>query len=199
MPGDADVILIPGSKTTLSDLAALRDAGWDIDIAAHHRRGGLVIGLCGGYQMLGREVADPDGIEGPPGSVAGLGLLDVTTLIGGDKTLVERRGTERLSGAAVHGYEMHMGVTVGADTTRPWLRFDHGGDAGAVSEDGRVMGGYLHGLFAADGFRAAFLGRLRAGRERGTEYEAEIERTLDGLADHLESHLDLDALLAAAS
>ncbi len=198
LPGDADVVLIPGSKTTLSDLADLRDAGWDIDIAAHHRRGGIVVGLCGGYQMLGHTVADPDGIEGPPGSVAGLGLLDVATVIGGDKRLEERRGTERQSGAAVHGYEMHMGATTGNDTARPWLNLDGSGGEGAVSEDGRVMGSYLHGLFAADGFRSSFLTGLRTGRQSGVEYEAEIERTLDALADHLETHLDLDALLAAA-
>ncbi len=197
LPGDADVVLIPGSKTTLPDLAALRDAGWDIDIAAHHRRGGRVVGLCGGYQMLGHRLSDPDGIEGPPGDVAGLGLLDVATVIGGDKTLVERRGVECLSGEAVHGYEMHMGETIGGDSERSWLTLDGGGE-GAVSEDGRVMGSYLHGLFAADGFRAAFLARIRSDRQSGTNYEADIERTLDALADHLETYLDLDALLEAA-
>jgi len=199
LPGDADVVLIPGSKTTLSDLAALRDAGWDVDIAAHHRRGGLVVGLCGGYQMLGHVVADPGGIEGPPGVVAGLGLLDVATVIGGDKTLEERRGIERKSGAAVHGYEMHMGATTGNDARRPWLSLEGSGGEGAVSEDGLVMGSYLHGLFASDSFRSVFLTRLQAGRESGIEYEASIERTLNSLADHLENHLNLDALLAAAN
>jgi len=198
LPGDADVVLLAGSKATLADLAALRQAGWDIDIAAHHRRGGLVVGLCGGYQMLGRTLADPDGIEGAPETRPGLGLLDVETVIGGDKSLVEVAGTEALTGAAVHGYEMHMGRTTGADTARPWLTMIDGRSDGAVSADGRVMAGYLHGIFAADEFRYAFLARLRDGRAGETDYAARVDAALDGLAQHLETHMDLDGLLALA-
>lgn len=198
LPGDADVVLLAGSKATLADLKALREAGWDIDIAAHHRRGGLVVGLCGGYQMLGRMLADPDGIEGTPETADGLGLLDVSTVIGGDKSLLEVAGTERLTGAAVSGYEMHMGRTTGADTQRPWLSMNDGRTDGAVSADGRVMAGYLHGIFASDDFRHAFLARLRDGRSSDIDYAARVDAALDGLAAHLETHMDLDGLLELA-
>ncbi|MEX0695170.1 MAG: cobyric acid synthase [Rhodospirillales bacterium] len=198
LPADADVVLLAGSKSTLADLKALRDTGWDIDIAAHHRRGGLVVGLCGGYQILGRRLADPGGIEGPPSSAAGLGLLDVETVIGGDKSLLEVTGTESLTGAAVKGYEMHMGRTSGADTARPWLTLADGRVDGAVSADGRVMAGYLHGIFAANDFRHQFLARLRDGRASASDYDARVNQTLDGLAAHLEKHMDMDGLLALA-
>ena len=197
IPADADLVLIPGSKSTLADLCQFRDEGWDIDIAAHHRRGGAVVGLCGGYQILGRRVADPDGIEGPAGDTRGLGLLDVETVIGGDKALVERTGTELASGEAIKGYEMHMGETSGADCQRPWLELSDGRAEGARSEDGRIMGSYLHGLFAADGFRHAFLNRLGA-KTGEVAYDLQVETALDDLARHLDQHLDLDALLAVA-
>ncbi|MBT6096399.1 MAG: cobyric acid synthase [Rhodospirillaceae bacterium] len=199
LPGDADVILLPGSKSTLADLAHLRDQGWDVDIAAHHRRGGLVIGLCGGYQMLGKSVADPDGIEGSPGTIEGLGLLNIETVIGGDKSLVAVTGIATDSGEGVHGYEMHMGVTTGADTTRPWLTLEGARADGACSADGRVLATYVHGLFAADGFRHAFLERLRHRRAGGTAYDAQVDAALDGLAAHLDAHLDIDAMLAAVT
>ena len=149
LPGDADLIVLPGSKATIADLNALRAAGFDIDIAAHHRRGGMVLGLCGGYQMLGRSVADPDGIEGPPGTVDGLGLLDVTTTLSDEKRLEPVRGTSN-DGAPFFGYEMHMGVTEGPDRARPFAHFAEGTREGAVSADGRVIGTYIHGLFADD-------------------------------------------------
>ena len=198
MPGDAHVVLIPGSKATLADLADLRKNGWDIDIRAHHRRGGLVVGLCGGYQMLGSRVDDPDGIEGPPAGASGLGLLDVETVIGGDKHLETVRATETDSGHSVRGYEMHMGTTDGPDRQRPWFTFADGRTDGARSADGRVMGGYIHGVFSDDGFRSAFLAQLRNGRLAETAYEAAVEAALDGLARHLETHLDIDSLIAAA-
>lgn len=198
LPGNADVVLLAGSKATLADLKALREAGWDIDIAAHHRRGGLVVGLCGGYQMLGRSLSDPDGIEGAPETLEGLGLLEVETVIGGDKSLVEAVGTEALTGAAVRGYEMHMGRTTGADTQRPWLTLSDGREDGAVSANGRVMAGYLHGIFQSDDFRHAFLARLRGGHASDIDYAARVDAVLDGLAAHLEAHMDIDGLLALA-
>jgi adenosylcobyric acid synthase len=200
LPGDADLVVLPGSKATLADLAFLRAQGWDIDIAAHVRRGGLVVGLCGGYQMLGRRIADPQGIEGAAGEAAGLGLLELETSLTGHKTLVEAAGVELASGQAVRGYEMHVGATEGPALGRPLLRLGRapGRPEGAVSADGRIMGCYLHGLFAADGFRQAFLGRIRARRASGLAYESEVEATLDALAAHLEAHLDLDRLLGAA-
>jgi len=197
LPGDADLVVLPGSKATLADLAVLRAEGWDLDIRAHLRRGGWLVGLCGGFQMLGRRIADPEGIEGPPGEAEGLGLLDLETVLTGDKTLVEADGVEVASGEAVRGYEMHVGTTTGPALDRPFLRLA-GRPEGAVSDDGRVLGGYLHGVFAADGFRHAFLSRLKLRAVSGLAYEAQVERTLDALAGHLEAHLDLDRLLAAA-
>jgi len=195
LPAGADLILLPGSKATRADLAVLRDEGWDIDILAHVRRGGRVVGLCAGFQMLGRVVRDPDGVEGPPGETPGLGLLDVETVIGGDKALHALACRDALSGAEVVGYEMHMGRTAGPGLARPWLRLD-GRDEGAVSADGRVMGCYIHGLFAGDSFRASFLGGL--GATSATAVEAGVEAALDALADHLAAHVDLDRLLALA-
>lgn len=198
IPGDAQVVLIPGSKATLADLADLKNNGWEIDIRAHHRRGGLVVGLCGGYQMLGTRVDDPAGIEGPATGAPGLGLLDVETVIGGDKCLETVTATELDSGQSVRGYEMHMGTTEGPDRARPWFTFADGRTDGARSPDGRVLGGYIHGVFSDDGFRSAFLAHLRQGRTAETAYEAAVEAALDGLAAHLEIHLDVDAMIAAA-
>jgi adenosylcobyric acid synthase len=197
LPGDADLVLIPGSKATRADLEAFKAEGWDIDLNAHLRRGGRVLGLCGGYQMLGRRIDDPNGIEGAPGSSEGLGLLDVETVLEGRKRLVPVAGIDSLSGQRIAGYEMHMGRSAGAACARPFLALD-GRPEGARSGDGRVMGSYLHGLFASDAFRHAFLASLRARRASGIDYEASIEAALDGLADHLGRHLDLDRILAIA-
>ena len=196
LPGDAALVILPGSKATLADLAALRREGWDIDIAAHRRRGGHVLGICGGYQMLGRSVADPSGREGAPGTAPGLGLLDIATMLGERKHLGLVDGSDIASGAPVSGYEIHLGETSGNGLARPMLRL-HGRPDGAVSTDERVAGCYLHGLFASDDFRRAFLARLGAAPS-GLAYEASIDATLDRLADHLEASLDLDRILAAA-
>ncbi len=160
------------------------------------RRGGHVLGLCGGYQMLGRRIHDPEGLEGPPGSVEGLGLLDVETTLLPDKTLTRVSATHVASGAAIAGYEIHLGQTTGPDCVRPFALIGETPD-GAVSADGRVMGTYIHGCFASDRFRRSFLATLGAEAD-GFAFEVEIERTLDELAAHLESHLDLDRILALA-
>ncbi|MBL3572796.1 cobyric acid synthase [Rhodovulum sulfidophilum] len=196
IPAEADLVLLPGSKTTRPALDSIRANGWDIDILAHLRRGGRVLGICAGFQMLGHRVHDPEGIEGPPGETEGLGLLDIETTIGGDKRLVEIAAEDAISGTRVTGYEMHMGVTRGPGLERPWLRLD-GRAEGAVSADGRVMGGYLHGLFGADGFRRHWLTAM-GGRASGLDHAARVEAALDALADQLEHDLDLDALLALA-
>ncbi len=198
LPGDAQLVLIPGSKATLADLAFLRAEGWDIDIAAHRRRGGRVLGLCAGYQMLGGRIADPLGIEGPPGEAAGLGLLDVETELAPRKRLATVSGTCRRSNTPVHGYEMHMGLTTGADTARPLFYID-GLAEGARSADGRVEGCYVHGLFAADGFRHAYLDRLKPRVDGGVAYESEVEAALDAIAERLATCLDLDRLLEIAN
>ncbi len=197
LPADADLVLLPGSKSTVGDLKALREEGWDIDLKAHIRRGGHVLGLCGGYQMLGRAIHDPDGIEGPAESVAGLGLLDIETTLTPDKALVSVTGRHCATGEPLAGYEMHIGRTEGPDRDRPFAMLDPHAD-GAVSADGRVAGSYLHGLFASDGFRRAFLARLGARTLSDLSHGAEVERTLDALADHLEAHIDLDLLHAVA-
>jgi adenosylcobyric acid synthase len=195
MPADADLIVLPGSKATLADLAFLYEQGWDIDIKAHRRRGKPIIGLCAGYQMLGTRVADPDGIEGRQGSMPGLGLLDVATSLTRDKQLRSVEG--RAGGVGVAGYEMHLGETRGPDCARPFV--DLGGRAdGARSEDGLVAGCYLHGLFASDPFRASLLADLGAERQSALAYEESVEETLDALADHLAESLDLDRILAIA-
>jgi adenosylcobyric acid synthase len=195
LPGDADLVVLPGSKATIADLAALRAAGFDIDIAAHRRRGGMILGLCGGYQMLGRTVADPGGVEGPPGVVDGLGLLDVATILSADKRLEAAHGTSR-DGAPFAGYEMHMGMTDGPDCARPFGRLADGSPEGAMSADGRVIGTYVHGLFADDRQRAAWLARF--GGEARVAHDDLIEQTLDALAAHLCAHLDIERLLTLA-
>jgi adenosylcobyric acid synthase len=196
LPGDADLILLPGSKATIADLEVLRAAGFHIDIAAHRRRGGIVLGLCGGYQMLGRTVADPDGVEGPPATVEGIGLLDVETMLSHDKRLEPVAGATS-DGVSFSGYEMHTGVTDGKDRARPFARLADGSPEGAISADGRVIGTYIHGLFADDRQRAAWLARFGSG-PANIIYEDLVERTLDALAAHLAAHLDLDRLLKLA-
>ena len=192
VPGDADLLIVPGTKSTLRDLAFLRAQGWDIDIAAHRRRGGLVLGICGGFQILGERLADPAGLEGPAGESAGLGLLPVETTLAPDKRLVEVSGRHPASGTPILGYEMHLGVTTGP-AAEAWLEIE-GRPAGAISADGRVMGCYVHGLFRSDPFRQAFLGSLRARGASGLAFEREVEGALEAVADHLERHLDVDAL-----
>jgi adenosylcobyric acid synthase len=196
LPGDAALVILPGSKATLADLAALRREGWDIDILAHCRRGGPVLGICGGFQMLGRTIADLQGREGSPGEARGLGLLDIDTILDERKRLGLVGGTAIADGAPVSGYEMHLGVTKGSGLARPMLRLE-GRDDGAVSADGKVAGCYLHGLFAGDAFRRAFLARLGAAPS-ALAYEGAVDAVLDRLAGHLEVHLDLDRILAAA-
>ena len=195
IPGDCDLVLIPGSKATIADLAVLRTEGWDVDILAHRRRGGAVLGLCGGYQMLGRTIADPGGVEGRAGTVAGLGLLAVDTVLGGDKTTEEVSARHKESGASLSGYEIHLGRSEGPDCARPFLEIA-GRPDGATAADGLVAGTYVHGLFASDDFRRTFLAKL--GGRSTARYEAQVEAALDGLAAHLAEHLDLERILAIA-
>jgi adenosylcobyric acid synthase len=196
LPLDANLVLIPGSKSTIGDLAFFRAQGWDIDLAAHVRRGGHVLGICGGYQMLGKEIRDPDGIEGQAGTYEGLGLLDITTIMHPEKCLAKVSGVCTLTGDAVTGYEIHIGKTDGPDCTRAWLEID-GNAEGATSKSGRIFGCYMHGLFVEDTFRAAFMNMLGASSSV-FNYDARIEQVLDDLAVHIEEYLDLDELLALA-
>ena len=196
LPGDAALVILPGSKATIADLKFLRAQGWDIDLKAHVRRGGRVLGLCGGYQMLGAKIADPEGIEGRPGQIDGLGLLDVETVMTPAKMLRAVEGVCIVNGAPFSGYEMHCGRTSGPGCAWPMLHFADGRLDGAVSPDGAVMGAYVHGFFGDDRQRAAWLEKL--GVASGLNYGPSVERTLDALAAHLAAHLDLDELLKIA-
>ncbi len=196
IPGDTQLVVLPGSKSTRSDLTFLREQGWDIDLAAHIRRGGHVLGICGGYQMLGRTINDPAGIEGPAGETRGLGLLDVETEMTSDKRLTQTSAKHIATGAAIRGYEIHIGKTRGPDCGRPFA-FVADCPEGAVSTNGRIIGTYLHGMFAGDAFRSAFLQHLGATPSTAV-YANEIEGTLDALAAHLEAHLNVDGLFALA-
>lgn len=196
IPGDAAVVIIPGSKSTRADLAFLRAQGWDIDLRAHHRRGGRILGICGGFQMLGRSIADPGGVEGEAGTTEGLGYLEVETVLSPDKRLTRVSARHASSGLDVAGYEIHLGRTTGPDCGRPFAHISHVAD-GARSADGRVEGTYLHGLFASDAFRAAWLGTLGAAAA-SYSYQATVEQVLDDLAGHIEAHLDTGGLLELA-
>jgi adenosylcobyric acid synthase len=193
LPGDADLVVLLGAKATIADLAALREAGFHIDISAHVRRGGSVLGLCGGYQMLGRAIHDPQGLEGPAGTAEGLGLLNVETTLAADKRLEPVHGTTG-DGIPFSGYEMHMGVSEGPDRARSFACLADGSPEGAISPDGRVIGTYIHGLFVDDRQRSAWLTRFAAGRTT-IRYDALVDETLDRLAAHLAAHIDLDLLL----
>ncbi len=194
LPPDADLVLLPGSKAVVADLEALHSSGMHACIQAHRRRGGWVVGLCGGYQMLGRWVRDPLGLEGSSAEAPGLGLLAVETVLESDKRVRLRRGLSWL-GVEVEGYEIHLGRSFGPGCMRPVVEGEDWRD-GARSADDGIWGTYLHGIFANDAFRARFLARL--GARAAIAYEAEVERTLDRLAAHLERHLDLDSLIRLA-
>ena len=196
LPGDADLVILPGTKATLADLAFLRAQGWDIDLAAHVRRGGRVLGICGGFQMLGLSIADPDGVEGPPGEAAGLGLLDLETVLTGDKVLRPTQG-RLATGEAFAGYEIHVGRTHGPALQRPFLVRADGAGEGAVSLDGRIAGAYVHGLFDQAAARAALMGQLGATSD-GLEQHARIDAALDEIAAVLQQCFDIPRLAAIA-
>ena len=227
LPRDAALIVIPGTKSTIADMEFMRAQGWDVDVLSHVRHGGRVLGICGGYQMLGRSISDPNGIEGPPRTVPGLGLLDVETAMTGDKTLREvagvlvgvagavgrgasggaseadgavalgSTGAPTLAGAAFAGYEMHVGSTTGAGVARPFLRFADGSTDGAVSLDGRIAGCYVHGLFGETQARAALVSAIGAAPSQD-DHNARVDAALDEIAGELERCLDIPALAAIA-
>lgn len=198
IPQGMDLIILPGSKATLADMEFVRAQGWDIDIHSHVRQGGTVVGICGGYQMLGTELSDPSGIEGDARTINGLGLLDFTTRLGPVKKLEEEAGVEHLTGAQISGYHMHVGHCTGPALNRPMLRLSSGDD-GAISSDNRLMGCYLHGLFSGDKFRSNFLNRFKFRKEKIDKFEMVIENTLDNLSAHMEEHLNLDHMLEVAN
>ena len=196
IPGDVDLVIIPGSKSTRGDLEFLREQGWDIDIAAHVRRGGRVLGICGGYQMLGRIIRDPDGIEGAPGEMEGLGLLAIETTMVASKAVRSTSAVHASTECPIDGYEIHIGRSSGPDCSRPFAHVD-GEPEGATSADELVSGSYLHGMFVDDAFRAAFLKQLGA-QSSDYNYGATLQSTLDELAAHMEAHLDIDGILGVS-
>jgi len=197
LPRDADLVILFGTKSTIGDLQFLREQGWDHDIIAHARSGGRVLGICGGYQMLGRTISDPDGYDGPAGSISGLGLLDVATLMTKAKQVQPVTARCARTGLQVSGYEIHVGETTGPDTERPFSVI-RGEPEGARSANGRIEGTYLHSVFAEDDFRQAWLSRAGAEPESGMNYSASVEAALDDLADQVCAAADVDALLQLA-
>ncbi|TLP61275.1 MULTISPECIES: cobyric acid synthase [Pseudomonas] len=186
----ADLIILPGSKSVRGDLAQLRARGWDSAIARHLRYGGKLIGICGGLQMLGREVCDPLGLEGAAGSSDGLGLLDYVTVLEAEKQLRNVTGTLELEQAAVAGYEIHAGVTTGPALAQPALQLADGRCDGAISDDGQILATYLHGLFEGSQSCAALLRWAGLAEVQPVDYEALRERDIERLADLIEQHLD---------
>ncbi|VWX54261.1 Cobyric acid synthase [Novosphingobium sp. 9U] len=195
IPADAALIVLPGSKATIADMRFLRSQGWDIDIASHHRRGGMILGICAGYQMLGRTISDPLGIEGAPSGTAGLGLLEGETVLGERKTL------RRVSGTALdhpfEGYEMHMGSTAVPAGAQAFAFLEEDRPDGSISPDGNVMGTYCHGLLASGALRRALLERIGAASDAADHHHI-VDTALDELARDLEACLDIDALIALA-
>ncbi len=196
IPADIHLVLIPGSKSTIGDLQYLREQGWDIDLKAHYRRGGFILGICGGYQMLGTKIYDPEGIEGEVKEAEGLGFLHVETVMQAKKTLKAVSATHLTTSLEIKGYEIHLGETSGPDCERPFATID-GRPEGASSSDGLVQGSYLHGLFSQDSFRRAFLNNLGVS-VKGFSYDIKVEETLDRLANHIEKYLDVDKIFSLA-
>ena len=193
-PERADAVILPGSKSTLADLAVLRERGWDRGIAKLYANGTAILGICGGYQMLGRTLSDPHGVEGG-GEMEGLGLLDVSTVLERWKVTREVHA-ESTNGEPIEAYEIHMGHTTGLDRKRPFAFVD-GEAEGAVSSNGRIGGTYLHGAFTNGAFRQAWLARFGVSSD-GTDERSRIEETLDTIADRLADVVDFDRFLSIA-
>ena len=196
IPGDADLVIIPGTKSTIGDLKFLREQKWDLDLAGHINRGGYVLGICGGYQILGKTISDPEGIEGPAGTTEGLGYLDVQTTMLANKKVTPTAAVHLASGTQINGYEIHIGDTIGNDCSRPFAK-SNGAPDGAVTVTGQIMGTYLHGLFSNNRFRQYFLKDIGA-EPSDLDYDQEVENILDELADHLEKHVDIDTFISTA-
>ncbi|NQY41161.1 MAG: cobyric acid synthase [Henriciella sp.] len=197
IPRDTDLIILFGTKSTLADLAFLKTQNWHHDIIAHANTGGHVLGICGGYQMLGKRVRDPGGYDGPLGDAEGLGLLDVETIMTNSKRVAQAQAISVETGAAITGYEIHTGETTGNDTCHPFSKIQDRED-GARSSNGHIQGTYLHGAFADDTFRNAWLDRLGAKASSDLNYESAIEGALEELADGVEAALDIEALFSLA-
>ncbi len=195
-PPPCDLIVLPGSKATRADLDWLRRNGWEAAIARHLRYGGKLVGLCGGLQMLGRAVHDPLGLEGPAGSSAGLGWLELETTLEAHKQLRNVSGALALESAPVQGYEIHCGRSAGPALASPALRLDDGRDDGALSADGQILGSYVHGLFDRPEALAALLRWAGLAQAESLDVAALREQAIERLADAVEQHLDTARLAA---
>lgn len=198
LPLNADVIVLFGTKSTLGDLAFMKAQKWDQDIHAHVRAGGRVLGICGGYQMLGKTVYDPHGYDGVPGTAEGLGLLNVETVMTGAKRVAKVGAVSPGDDNILSGYEIHAGQSYGPDTERPFFTVGNKPD-GATSADGLIQGTYLHGVFSNDAFRQTWLRSVQDNFEGKLDYEQSVETALDELADGLEDSLDIESILALSS
>ncbi len=196
-PQAIDLLVLPGSKSTISDLTELRENGWEEPIQTYASGGGVIIGICGGYQMLGKRVIDPHGFEGDIREIEGLGLLDVETKLVPEKIVKTSSPKSKEFACDLEGYEIHMGVTQGVDCERAMVQFDGRAD-GAISSKGNVRGCYLHGLFGADVYRKSLLQSLGFEVDATLSYRASVEQALDELADDMEHYLDIDGLLQIA-
>ncbi len=197
LPG-CDLVILPGSKNVRADLDALREHGWERALQRHLRYGGKVLGICGGFQMLGHVLHDPHGIEGPCGESAGLGLLDCATILEPEKRLANVHGRLAFVDVPIHGYEIHAGRTTGAGLCRPFAHLPHGPD-GAISADDQVMGSYLHGLFEDATSCDALLRWAGLAEPASPDYPARREQDIDRLADAVQSHLDVEAIFRVAT
>jgi adenosylcobyric acid synthase len=194
MPKDVDLVILPGSKAVQADLDWLRQQGWDDDIRRHLRYGGKLLGLCGGFQMLGQTLHDPNGLEGPPGSHPGLGLLDCETTLAPTKQLRQVAGRLTLDQTPVRGYEIHQGVTTGAALRSPAILYVDGRTDGARSEDGQILATYCHGLLDQPAPLSAILTWAGADDILPVDFAARREQDIDRLADAVESALDWSRL-----
>lgn len=195
-PNSCDLILLLGSKSTIADMQALQNYGWADAVVAHASQGGRVLGLCGGFQMLGKTISDPSNIEGEKQSIAGLGLLDITTNMSCEKTMRNVTAQHVATGLTLSGYEIHLGETIGNDCKNAVIKINDVLD-GAGSKDQRIWGTYLHGIFADDTFRSHFLHELGA-KSDGKVYLAKLDQALDNIAHQLEAVIDIDTLFALA-
>lgn len=196
-PARADMIVLPGSKSTISDMVELRENGWEQPIKEFAAQGGIIVGVCGGYQMLGRKISDPRGLEGDIPEIEGLGLLNVETDLLPEKTVQTFEPASCEFGCELSGYEIHMGYTDGPDCARAMVNFDGRFD-GAINAQGNVRGCYLHGLFGSDAYRKALLKQCGFEADETMSYAASVEMALDELAEAMEAHLDIEGLLRVA-
>ncbi len=195
LPIDCDMVLLVGSKSTISDLKYIKDCGWENDIISHYRRGGFVMGICGGYQMLGKKINDPKNYEGNIKSIDGIRLLDCETTMSDNKNLSPYVGTDIITNTKFSGYKMHMGITTGNDTNNPFSIDINNKKDGAISKCGKVFGSYVHSIFNDDTFRQKFLKNITGFEIEVQSYDKNVETTLDQLACHIEKYIDIDEIL----